>query len=80
MADYARLKLKCDLCKGRKTLWLGGADYVECAQCNATGVVEVEQHRLQKRVVRVFIPGLQPFNQIVGETRSLFTGRVVGEA
>lgn len=39
-----RLTLACDLCRGSSKpgyLWLGGADYVECPQCETSRKVEI---------------------------------------
>jgi hypothetical protein len=41
-----RVKLRCDVCHGRKKLWLGGKDYVECPNCEERGHVELVEARL----------------------------------
>ncbi len=32
-----RITTRCPTCRGRKLLWLGGKDYVECPDCDGTG-------------------------------------------
>lgn len=56
--SYQRLFIRCDLCSPRKRgyLWLGGGDWVECPQCNATGKVEVIEEHVTPRG-KVFISG-----------------------
>ncbi len=51
-----RFTLRCDLCKGRRRLWLRGPDYLECPQCAGAGVIEVVQSRAQARVQERFTP------------------------
>ena len=48
----------CSLCEGRRKLWLGGSDYVECPDCDATGKFEYHEERVRKTERVIFIPGL----------------------
>ena len=53
---YTRKKITCDVCQGRKQLWLRGSDYVECPQCEATGQIEVMIERVQAKVQERYVP------------------------
>lgn len=49
----------CDFCSKAKPgwLWLGGADYVECPDCEATGKVECIEYRVKYKEQLLIIPG-----------------------
>jgi hypothetical protein len=53
--SYTRRYLACDVCKGRRKLWLGGGDYVECPNCH-DGKVEVIAERVRARTQERFVP------------------------
>jgi hypothetical protein len=53
-----KLRHVCSLCEGKKQLWLGGKDYVECPDCNATGIITYDQTKVRKAERVIFIPGL----------------------
>ena len=56
--------IRCALCCGRGKLWLGGADYVECPDCAATGRVVVDEFKVRKRARTVFLPGMAGFRTL----------------
>lgn len=56
--------IPCGLCHGKKQLWLGGADHVECPDCNATGRIEVNEYRVRKAERTIFIPGMMGFRTL----------------
>lgn len=65
---YTRRFLVCDVCMGRRKLWLGGGDYLECPQCDATGKVEMVAEVIKARTQERFIPmhggGLRKYTAI----------------
>lgn len=56
--------IPCGICHGRKKLWLGGDDYVECPDCNATGKIEVREYRVRKVERTIFVPGMPGFRTL----------------
>lgn len=54
----------CDVCNGRGKLWLGGADYVECPDCLATGKIEFNEYKVRKVKRTVFVPGMRGFRTL----------------
>jgi len=56
--------ITCGLCKGAGQLWLGGADYVECADCLATGKVEMHEYKVRKVERTIFVPGMPGFRTL----------------
>ena len=56
--------ITCCICEGRKQLWLGGKDYVECADCLATGTIELRAYRVRKTEQTVFLPGMPGFRTL----------------
>jgi len=70
-------KIRCDICRGRGKLWLHGADYVECPQCNTTGEIDVITHRVQARRQTVFMAGMRPFTVTVQPQRAMLTDTVI---
>lgn len=57
-----KLRLRCDMCKGRGKMWLSGADYLECPQCFGEKTIECIEQTVQAKVQTVFISGLRPFS------------------
>lgn len=55
-----KFRIRCDMCSGRGKLWLSGADYLECPQCEGKRTVEVVETLMQAKTKTVFIPGLRP--------------------
>lgn len=53
---YTKLTKRCDVCQGKRQLWLGGTDWLECPQCEATGTVEMVQEVVQAKVQERYIP------------------------
>jgi hypothetical protein len=45
---YAKHRACCPDCGGRRLIWMGGGDYLECPSCDATGEVTVIEERLGK--------------------------------
>jgi hypothetical protein len=56
------MKVPCQTC-ARSTrkglLWLAADDWLECPDCNATGLVEVVEERFTPKERTVLIPGLR---------------------
>jgi hypothetical protein len=69
--------MRCDICKGRGKLWLHGADYVECPQCDATGKVQVVAETVQRKSKTVFMVGYQPHTETDWNFRSNISGNPV---
>jgi DnaJ-class molecular chaperone len=46
-APYVEVQLRCPMCAGRKLLWMGGGDYVECGTCDGKGSVQAIETRMQ---------------------------------
>lgn len=65
--------IRCKQCGGKAKLWLGGDDYLECPQCLGAGTIAVQQHNVQARVRKVFIPGMPAFEMVDLPHRSLVT-------
>jgi len=59
-----RHDLPCSVCRGRGRLWLGGADYVECPDCDARGRIVIEEFRVRRRERLVFLPGQPGFRTL----------------
>jgi len=56
-----RVETRCATCIGSLRpglLWLGGDDYLECPDCNATGLVEVVEERFAPVERTISIPGV----------------------
>lgn len=43
------------MCAGRKLLWMGGGDYVECGTCDGKGSVEAIETRVPRTPSRTLI-------------------------
>ena len=56
MSNTRTIRLRCGLCEGKKRLWLRGGDYVECPDCEATGLIEAVETKVQAKVKQMFIP------------------------
>jgi DnaJ-class molecular chaperone len=54
-----KLRPICTTCKGRKLLWLGGKDYVECPDCEGTGSILMYEEKKPPPPTRVFMPGVK---------------------
>ncbi len=59
-----RHEVQCHTCRGRGRLWLRGADYVECPDCDARGRIVVEEFRVRKRERLTFLPGQPAFRTL----------------
>lgn len=46
----------CDVCHGKRKLWLRGNDYVECPNCETTGKVDAVQETMKARTREIFLP------------------------
>lgn len=42
-----KLQIPCTTCKGRKRIWLGGRDYVECPHCDNLGYHDLVEARVE---------------------------------
>lgn len=47
----ARIERRCPTCQGRKLLWLGGGDYVECPDCDGSGVFVLYEQRISPKTI-----------------------------
>lgn len=56
--------IQCGLCSGRKKLWLGGGDYVECPDCLASGRIEMHEYKVRKAERTIFVPGMRGFRTL----------------
>jgi hypothetical protein len=54
----------CSLCGGRKKLWLGGKDYLECPDCDGTGIVTYDVTKVRKTERVTFIAGSRPIRTL----------------
>lgn len=54
----------CDVCCGKGKLWLGRNDYVECAECLATGKVEMRAYKVRRTERVIFVPGMPGFRTL----------------
>jgi hypothetical protein len=70
-------KIPCSQCRQRGTLWLGGGDYLECPDCDGRGYIEVQEHRVQARTRKIFIPGQPAFEVVDLPARSLVTDSLI---
>lgn len=43
---YKKFTPNCTTCNGKKLLWLGGKDYVECPDCLGLGNIEIIEERV----------------------------------
>ena len=46
----AKVIFGCDVCSKQKPgwCWLGGADYVECPNCEGKGKIEMNEYKVRK--------------------------------
>jgi hypothetical protein len=51
-------RVRCSLCAGsmkKGQLWMGGRDYMDCPDCEGTGIFKYHEERVQPPPTRVFL-------------------------
>jgi len=62
----ATKQIICTLCNGRKKLWLGGNDFLECPDC-VDGKVEINEYKVRKVERTIFMPGMPGFRTLTNK-------------